>query len=200
MKPVFDQLIDVLAPIVRQRMLKHFRPDCCIATTKILREILEYYGFKSQPMAVSVHIYNARLIELMDAGPLPENEEEKMALFERTGAWGIGIGQSGSQDGCHVVLQSQGFLLDASLDQAERPERGIELPELLAVPVPPRFLGRRVKGQMIRGMVGKCMVVYKRIDNEKWRESRNWRDEHAGCDKAYGEILSLVSVEFDRRR
>jgi hypothetical protein len=52
-------LLEEMTPIVRSTMLETFRPDCCVATCKILREVFADYGYRAREVPVTVQILNA---------------------------------------------------------------------------------------------------------------------------------------------
>jgi hypothetical protein len=207
-RPGLHQLCEVLAPIARTALLQYFAPNCCIATCKILRDVFAYYGYRAREVPVTVMIYNAAMQRLVEQGiAFPDDNDEKRALFDRHGAWGIGIvpprrGEVAANGfGGHLVLNVEGMLVDGSLQQAERVERQIVIPSLLwFTPMPNNFFALRAKGQHTSGMLNDCVVVYKRLDNEGYRVSPNWRQEHAGAPAAYRTILTLASVALATAR
>lgn len=190
-QPTLEQLLGAMEPVVRRTMLRRFNSDCCIATCKIMQTIFAEYGFRAEPFPVSVYIHNAKQFELIKNGTLPDSGEEREAL----GAWAVGLVAGGKVPngrqgfGGHLVLHVEGMLIDASLQQADRPERAITLPPLLAVPAEPGFFGRRAKGQQMAGIVNGCMVVFKRIENEGWRSAPNWKEAYAGSYQTYVDVM-----------
>jgi hypothetical protein len=196
------QLCEILAPIVRMTMVKYFASNCCVATCKILRDVFGHYGYRARQVPVTVTIINRAMRELVEQNvTFPKEERARLAFFERHGAWGIGIvpvlnskNVNGSGFGGHLVLNVDGILVDASLQQAERRDRQIILPPWLAItPVPAGFFAARAKGQQIRGVIGDCLICYRRLENEAYRISPNWRQESAGCPAAFREILTRSS-------
>jgi hypothetical protein len=203
LKPALDHLLRAMSPVVRKTMLTKCRPDCCVATCKILREVFAYYGYKARPFAVAVFIYNEAMQDLIARGvTFPEDLEKRVALFDEVGAWGVGIHPEarGEPGVGHLVLGVGGKLVDASLDQASRPERNINLPPLLSFDAPPGFFAERVKSQQIKGMVDGSLVIYKRVVNDTYRTSLNWREEHGGVPELYDEILTHVSINLEKMK
>lgn len=190
-------LLNAMKPVVRRTMLEAFRPDCCIATCRILREVFADYGYKARPVAVSVEVLNAEMIALMQEGPLPDDRAERTVLFDQRGAWGVGIGApgpplNGNSFVGHLVLNVDGVLIDGSLDQAQRPEKKILLPSLLWFKPDAGFFAPRSKGQRTSGIVGDCLLNYRRIDNESYTTGKNWREQYAGKPDIYFKIARLL--------
>jgi hypothetical protein len=209
MKPKLLDLLSALGPIVRPAMLTRFKPNCCIATCKILKEVFAYYGFKAKAFPVMAYIYNQRMTELLNTREiiLPRDEQERLALFDQTGAWGVGfcnypgLNQQ-TLDGDeifrgHLVLKVDGWLVDGSLEQASRPQRDIKLPGMLWAHAPSGFFSPRCRKQILTTFVNRCSLIYQRLENESYRMSPNWQKEHAGVAEVYGDILARVSIELD---
>lgn len=189
-------LLNVMMPVVRSTMLERFRADCCVATCKILREVFADYGYKAREVPVSVYILNREMQALVEEGPLPDDHAERIALFNQRGAWGVGVGfgppANENAYAGHLVLNVDGVLVDGSLDQAQREERNILLPSLLWFKPESGFFATRAKGQQIKGVVGDCLVVYKRIRNDSYLTGKNWREKYAGVPETYFKITRLL--------
>jgi len=189
-------LLNVMLPIVRKTMLEEFRPDCCVATCKILREVFTEYDYRARQVPVAVDVLNAEMQVLVQEGPLPDDRTERLALFKRRGAWGVGVGYGPPTDANkyagHLVLNVNGVLVDGSLDQAERKEKRILLPSLLWFKPAPGFFAPRAKGQQSSGMIGDCRVTYRRIRNDSYLTGKNWREKYAGKPETYLKIVRLL--------
>jgi len=181
-RPSLHDLLTRLGPVARPIILEHFIPNCCIATCAILRRVLKYYGYSSEPIPVSVIIHNARMIEALRRDEVPERGAPgRDEWFRRTGAYGVGIvpesagvsflkGYQGF--GGHVVLRVRNLLIDASIAQASRPQWGISLPNFLVTEATPGFL----RGEHISRDVNNCRLIYQRITDYSFRTSRDWRE------------------------
>ena len=77
----------------------------------------------------------------------------------------------------HLVahLPRQQFLIDATADQANRPEKGIELPEIAIVrPTSRKFLNG---DETLVTQFGECRFQYEVRRNEGFRKSDFWKDK-----------------------
>jgi hypothetical protein len=181
-RPSLPLLLKALSPVVRPAMLEHFQPNCCIATCAILRRTFRYFGYNARPLAVSVQIFNSSMMRLLESGtPIPDKLKDRLALFQREKAWGIGIGIRDilissplGFDG-HVVLQVGKSLVDASLAQADRPEHDIDLGAFIhCEPGHDFFHGADLPQYGIQGRG--CAVFYRRLLDKTYRDSIDWNN------------------------
>jgi hypothetical protein len=192
-----EVLLDAMSSIVRPTMLEYFRPDCCVATCKILQAVFAEYRYKARAVAVTVQILNGPMQKLVEQGPLPKDHDERIALFNQHGAWGVGIvpPENGllkpNSFGGHLVLNVNGLLVDASLQQAQREQKGIMLPPLLCGRPGSNFFAKS-KGQRTGVRVGECLVSYKRLRDDSYLTGKDWREEYAGKPETYLKITRLL--------
>jgi hypothetical protein len=182
--PRLSDILERLQPVVREEMLKVCAPNCCVATVAVLCRVLRHHGFNPRGLAVSVIIRNRRFVECRDAGMvIPDDKEAVRRWMEATGAWCLGIVPESALEslargypafGGHVVCHVQDVLVDASLCQANRPQKGIVLPDFLAFPAAQRFLDRE---GMIVGEIAGCEVEYRPLRDQSWRKAPDWQDE-----------------------
>jgi hypothetical protein len=177
-------LTAVVAGIIRatsDAMLRDFRPDCCIATTRTVMRVLRHYGFDCEPLVVRAMIFNRAYVQAIDKHTAKtERDADWRAWPDATGAHSVGLGFATGAPGFvgHLValVPSAGRFIDASLSQASRPLKDIELPPAIAVPVTESFLttaGERLALSSGDGM----LLVYERIMNDDYRSSPDWRDK-----------------------
>lgn len=50
----------------RQEILKEFRADSCIASTRCCQDVLAHFGILSEPLSVEVAIYNPAFLAELD--------------------------------------------------------------------------------------------------------------------------------------
>lgn len=142
---VDEEFLARVATETRPRILEHFSPDSCIATTRILIDILTYFGIPTQPLPVEVTIFNEQARTLLETHGLDAVAEAVYAREpgEPGGPWTLGLGITRTPtDVGHLVvaLPHHGYLLDGSLDQASRPHKNITLPPLPIRILDPAFL------------------------------------------------------------
>jgi hypothetical protein len=206
-RPPLPVLLAALKPVVRTEMLKQFTPDCCIATCRILQHVFTFFGYKSEPLPVSAYIYNKAMVDLLCTGvELPTEPPARRELFDRTGAWGIGITQQsadigapvpGRRFGGHVVLRVMNTLVDASLQQADRPDKGIALPPMLAFsPKEPVFFSqKRFRGKRCGVGVNGCEIVYERLSDYSFRQAPDWTRK----GQPYGQVTHSIVMRTSAR-
>jgi hypothetical protein len=196
-----------VAAQVRREALSTHRLDSCIYTVSLLEESLKllFSGVEAPPrltpVAVELTVLNPVALRYVQAhNALPDNAEEAVALRDG-GGWIVrlagkpGVDYSGPD--CerypgHLVLcldfsQSGGdsWMIDPSIDQANRPEKGISL-ELCATLAKPTTDGLGQHWQF-QPQFNDCLVVYEQIKSPApWKSSPDWR-----LGKATGINLSI---------
>ncbi len=180
-------LIDRLAPVAYPTMREEYRPDCCIAAAAILIRVFKECGYEAEPVPVTVEVYNEAMVKLLESGnPLPSDLERKRLLLDLTGAWGVAIAPAdtpvvsplrdqrrplGGGYGGHLLLRVNEYLIDATIQQAERPEYQIKLPPMIVA----CHAERLMRDGKLFLEVGTCHVVYRRITDESYREATDWK-------------------------
>jgi hypothetical protein len=194
MTPRLSDLLARLEPVVREEMLKVCVPNCCVGTVAVLCRVFKHFGFKAHGLPVTVVILNPKLRKLLDAGAqIPDDPEARRRWFRETGAYGVGIVPESALEsrmrgyeafGGHLVCHVQDVIVDASLDQASRPQHGITIPRFIAAEVTPQFLAG---GQMLIGKVDECEVQYRPLRDPSWRQAPDWTDE-----RRYRETVNAI--------
>jgi hypothetical protein len=137
-----DVAREVLAAAPR-RIALLFRPDACIAATRVAVSCLRAFGVPAEPVPVSVVIFNPPYLARVRAGGAVATREEIVALFDVDGSWTVGVGTPGEErPGRYAGHLVAGFpaagrywVMDLSLGQANRPQYGINLgPQLVGLP------------------------------------------------------------------
>lgn len=127
---VLEALTHVAWPILR----KFFSADCCIAATRIGVEVLAKFAIEAEPYALIVDVMNAPMAEWMAAGGqgAPPADARVVSIDYLTESL---KGYPG-----HMVLTGQAdgewFLLDLTVQQFERVEKGIHIPEAFLASLP----------------------------------------------------------------
>lgn len=131
-RPILDALIMVARPIIRE----HFRPDSCIASTRVTIDVLRYFGILAEPLPVNALVFNPEAAAMIVNGSTDADVAEKLATqsdADTGGVWSVGVGM-GSPAGegkwaGHLVaaIPEQQIVVDLSLDQASRPHKNMVL-------------------------------------------------------------------------
>jgi hypothetical protein len=194
MTPRLADLLARLEPVVREEMLKVAVPNCCVATVAVLCRVFKHHGFKPRALPVTVVIQNPKMVRLLASGArIPDDPEATRRWFKATGAHSIGIVPESALAsrmrgyeayGGHLLCHVQDVLVDASLDQASRPEHGIRIPPFMAVHATAPFL--RGDGMLV-GKVHGCEVQYRPLRDQSWRSAPDWIDE-----RRYRETVNAI--------
>jgi len=154
-----------VAEVVRRHILTEYRPDSCIASARAVIDVCGYFGIKAKPQPVRLMVWN-RLGAELAAAKLPVDQWP-------AAAWSVGIEATGDYgngrwDG-HLVAVTGTHLIDASLDQASRPDKGITVgprAELLPAGWPQRIVRAAPRG---------AVVAWEPVEDEHYRDSPNWK-------------------------
>lgn len=203
-KREFEDLIARLTPVVWPALREEYAPDCCIAATRILKGVFEHYGYTSQGVPCNVYVFNPKCHELMQKGLVPEDPQERLALYEKTGAWGLGITRDserlgreipGGRFGGHLVLKVRQVLIDATLKQADRPDKQIVLPDFAVMRnVPGGFWTDKNFTVFVDNG---CTVTYEHNHNYSYRAAPDWMRgaEFAPYLETVNKIIARVEAQ-----
>ena len=190
-----DEVIiqSVVAMLPQMMKGKGYRAETCILSTRIGMAVLEYFGVSARPRAVSVMVFNAEgwklYWEAMKAGSAPD-------WGSHPTAWSVGVGGSGVStwdpvqqrtkwDG-HLVIETSDVLVDLTLDQAERPERGI----FAGPTVLPLHSEWHTEGTLLLENPHGNILLYQAIDDLNWRQAPDWKQ----YDKRIaGDLIRIIS-------
>lgn len=186
-------IVKALLDIARPEILRHYRPDSCIGSTRIGIDVLAYFGVGSRPLPVEATLFNRGGMKAAMEGRMCEGDE-----------WGVGLGVD--DDSCqvgHLVIlldepvrdePDQVTFVDLSLDQADRPQKGIYA-------APAVFTGSA------KFLVGDIwlefpqswgLIGYRRSANETYKTSPNWR-RGATEKKVTGLVIRAMRTELAAR-
>lgn len=160
---------------------KRYRPDSCIAATRILVDVLTELHVPVRPLAVTVHIFNQAFVERSDQeGRLPSGPDELNCWLTECGAWSIGLGEldpdsvpePGRWNG-HLAAVAWGHILvDLTVAQANRPAKNINLPALVVHLNEEELTGQKRKAIAIND----CEVYYRaRPENRSFLRAIDWQ-------------------------
>lgn len=163
------QFLHALTAITRSAALEVCRVDSCIASTRILTSVLDYFGYPSEPLPCRAVVWTSLGFEQAEANVPFEQWPE--------GAWSVGVSGTGKTtgkrwDGHLVAMVADRWLIDPSADQFTRPQRGMNVG---LVVVDAAEWGDRSRLHCWRRPDG-LVVGYSLMPNPGgWRDSPDWR-------------------------
>lgn len=121
-----DNALDFLCTKGREAILKVARKDSCIGSCRVGMDTLRRLGIPSTPLAVKVAVFNAKAAEFM-----AQNKAD-WVREQRDGAYALGIGYPNEaveldRWNGHLILLVGEYMVDLSIDQTARPEKGIQI-------------------------------------------------------------------------
>jgi hypothetical protein len=130
------KVMTLLCQFGRTEILKDFRPDSCIASTKVAIKVCKHFNINIQPLASHVEVQNPIFVQKSHClKKVPKTTEEQLQWADE-GAYVVRIEANPTtvrwtdvraEDVGHVIGVTTDHLLDLSLDQASRPKKGIIL-------------------------------------------------------------------------
>lgn len=167
-------LFDALAPVLPVAVEAQLgRRDACIFATRVALEVAVFFGVDARPLPVQVLLANEAFSKHLDEG---DQDVRKWADIDGSHSVGIGFGYLPGQvpfnswNG-HLILAADGVFGDFSIQQAERPEKGIVTGPAVVGPLPDRLNWTLV------GPNG-TSLHYRRIEDRDYRHSPDWRLAH----------------------
>jgi hypothetical protein len=136
--------------------------------------------YDPHPLAVTVQVFNENMLRLLQTKVvLPDDKQARIEFCERERAWGIAVGTgdglrplNGLFNG-HLILRLNRMLVDASLQQAERIDRGIVLGPFLAREAGQDFFDAKDRPVSVFEVNG-CAVCYTRLLDDTYRRNPHW--------------------------
>lgn len=196
--------LDLIGPRLRDLIRLYYKSDSCIASTRIGIDVLAGLGISARPLQVEAMIFNAAMLRLMQAGPIPLVEPARTELFDSVGAYAVGLGTpEPDDDGLHVVaIVADQVLWDLSLDQGSRPKYDIQLGPLAVEITTPDFL--RTESLLVVGDPSRGKIRYKsRPADDGFSHSHNWRPDGRDAPlraELVSRVLTMLNSAGWRRR
>lgn len=184
-------ILATLLHVARREILQDFRPDSCIASTRVACDVLAYFGIEARPLVVRAAYYNRQAAEhAARIGRLPESPEETVAWSEEDGSWGIGIGYGGEAEqdpekwaGHLVAIAGDRLLIDLSLDQADRPQHDIKfVPLSFRLSAEEQTMFLQPEGHIVRFYRGGILFYTAFPADRSFEDSPNWRSGPTGAN------------------
>lgn len=154
--------------------------DLCVLATKVGLDVLRYFGVDAKPLPVVVAALNAPAVDWIESDrELPREYGEDADEFEKSGAWIVQIderdlGEPGRYPGHLVVgLPGEDAILDLSLGQFARPEKGILVPPGGMFDLPEGFADGRRGLYQLEG--GGALVYEARPRSDRFRRGADWK-------------------------
>jgi len=180
-------------PHVRRALLQVLTPDSCIETSRIVHLLLKDLGLASQVVPVEARIANEAAARFIVEGDIQAIRER------RNGSYIVIVGAPGpaapGRWAGHLAVHCEGVLIDASLDQASRPQHGIHIPEPWVVRVPRDFL--RDGGRSITRIPGLLVEHVCRPDNTSYLCKPGWHQALLLMPLAQQALLRASSSDRD---
>lgn len=163
-----------MGQVVRREILKSYARDSCIATVAATVQALRQLHVSAFALTVDLTIVNRPLYETAERlGQYPEIGSPEYP----EGGYGLAFRAQEGEVSHVVAIAERTYLLDFSLDQASRPEYGIELAPIV-IPVQEPFL--RGRGHLAYRYGDTFLYYHARPQDRTFERSANWvGNDHA---------------------
>lgn len=182
---VIESLAEALNAGGREEIVNEFGRSSCIISTRVVIEVLRQHRIHAMPICVRMDVSH-------QGGETVSFGSDCYLPF-RTGLW---KGSAGSH--LVAIIPGQRILIDASLDQAERPDRDIYLPCPFVAQVSPDFIAAKKRPEPLSHVpttvsfqiypstvttYGRCPIPLRVLKTKDW-SSQKWRHRHVKwmCD------------------
>lgn len=172
-----------LARAARAAVLERYEASSCVLTTAVLIDLAADFKLPLVPLVVRAILGNPAFFDLVAAQGMP-NKPTMDAWVRDHGAWCVGLGYSektgqGRLNGHLVAMLNRRVLIDASLDQADRPQRDLRVGGPIVATMSRAMVLRSepLVVPLARGMVS--YTLHERQDGyqhgEGWQRSAGYR-------------------------
>jgi len=133
---VLEDVLERYAEIARGEILREFGLESCIGSTRITLEVMKKLKVPVKPLATKLYAMNVVMAKLIEEHGYPDSETLDQWVEEHN-AHSIGLGygpptpDDPGWDGHLVAFVGGRYLVDASIDQVERPAKDLHVPDVL---------------------------------------------------------------------
>jgi len=190
---------------VRPIMLTRLNEFSCVAGARILIDTLSYFGYYSEPRAVTSFVLNNDARLMAEGGATLEdiyNEALKYEVADVGGPWtmGLGVDDGDPQGAGHVVVYLPEFnaFMDITADQINRPQKHLVFKPMLldGDPIDTHFYD-------IPQDDGYALMFYNPDEKNLYKRSPNWRGISAGNKSTIpnltGQSIRAIKQALDRQ-
>lgn len=168
--PDLPKLVDAYSRIARKEIRKSFKVNSCIASTRITLRVFKYYGWRGHAVPVSLIVENEKFKTWRESGLIkhsPPTDE----------AWSVAVGHE-DDIGHLVALVGRKYLIDAAIDQAERPHKNILLPPVFYQEAPNFLSDGGLMGTLVH-LSARVFLAYLTAPHKLvYQSSPDWLDEN----------------------
>ncbi|MBD2461047.1 hypothetical protein H6G89_08330 [Oscillatoria sp. FACHB-1407] len=184
MRTVSLESLTSISRLVREEILRGYVQESCIATSKLLLQVLHELGIQARPIPNTVLVMNQPYAANVNRiGRLPQGKElETWSKQDNSYSVGLGFGM-GSPDrwtghlGILVTIANSNLLIDASVDQVNSPKRLLAIEPPVIAPVPEQFATREASVMVEQNQ---CLLIYtSKPGNDSFRQTPAWMHSFA---------------------
>src|SRR5277367_1848562 len=182
---LFTALAGKIVPAIHARFENY--NACCILATRISIEVGKYFGVDVKPLAVQTIVCNKQFTTHIESG---ERLDPEKWAFDGSHSVGIGFGEPRKNSWMgHLISVSGDLFADFTVQQAERPEKGIITGHTIIGPWNPKW-------EEWREVRGGTTLEYSVLDNRVYLNAPDWKNKQLVWEIA-GKLIRGVSKELN---
>ena len=198
----YSELFEALATCGLTKVLRaYFNDSSCINSTRVLLEVFQTFGLAARPFAVRAMIFSKAFVERAEReGRVPQEDGELHVWCAEPGVYSVGVGfatqgmPAGRWPGHLVVRAGLHYLFDATIAQASRPSRGIQMPDILFLDDVSLGFWRGEDVAISQAPDGSVIRYEPDPGNTGYLDSPAWSLRPGIEEAAYQEILALLQA------
>ena len=198
-----EPLLEAYAEIARGEILREFGIESCIASTRITLEVMKKLKVPVKPLPTRLCAMNVVMARLIEEHGWPDPKTLDRWVEEHN-AHSIGLGygpptpDDPGWDGHLVAFVGGRYIVDASIDQVNRPQKEISVPDVIVAKIERGFItGKRPLLVRLSSAVLRYEVMTP--PDLGYRSSPNWRLRYQ-TQPAVERILAELRERSEDRR
>lgn len=109
----------------------------CLSMSGIMRDVLAAYQFNVELKFVAMFIANPKALEVLERHKIKTFDETSGMAFLKElrstpGTWTLGTGWTKDENDYHALLEADGYFIDMTADQFNRPKKDIHMKKYIA--------------------------------------------------------------------
>lgn len=184
--------LDRFADVTRAEILRWWRPNSCIVSTRLGLEVLKYFGVGAAAQAVTVAAFTKAAAAAIIAGENPRDFGHSVGI---AGTDEITMQPDGrrSWDGHLVIrLTQQPVLIDLSADQLDRPQRGLRVPQPIIAPIDDTTAFERGRSLVLESAEDGTVLFYTALTSRAWRKSSDWTKHQDQVRRSAATVINTL--------
>lgn len=199
-----------VADIVREEIRADYVPNACILAARVATLALREFGVQAEAVAAELDAFSPAYVRMVEYGRSLGREltEEEVGRFAAEGAWRMSVtaeparpgvldhrSPNGYQGHVVVIAEDRRWLLDPTLDQVNRPQKGL----VVEPPFAYRIMPDDWEGLVVRNEAG-VVVAYRLTPGRRdFTKAPDWRSRREPTRRAtFERVLGRIAQRIEK--